>query len=70
MMGWKKAGAPKVSSALGVLAPKATDIAKQLALGKGAQAEVNWNKVEAARNLEASRQRFDVEKYRALVRRY
>ena len=69
MNGWKRTG-PKPSSALGVLAPQASDVIKDLTLGVGAQDEIDWNKVEAARAFEASRQKFNVEKYKALVRRY
>jgi len=71
MIGSKRAGS-KAFSALGVLEELKGRVAKELALGAtaGAQGEINWNALKAARDFEAARQKFDVEKYRAILRRY
>lgn len=71
MMG-AKGVASKGSSALEVLKGLKKSLVKDLALAKpvgGASQEVNWNAVKAAKEFQGQ-QRFDVEKYRALLRRY
>jgi hypothetical protein len=71
MIGTKKAGS-KTSSVLGALANlKIGAIKNQTpSVSGGAGAQVNWNAIKAAKDLEAARQAFDAEKYKALVRRY
>ena len=72
MIGAKKAEpkVPKATTALGVFENLKQNVIKQLNLGgRSTGAEPNWNAIKAAREMQA-RQNFEVEKYRALVRRY
>ena len=73
MIGSKRTGS-KASSALGVLGGllKKADVKDSaLRLGLGASSkETNWNAIEAAKVFEATRQSFDLERARALLRRY
>ena len=70
MIGAKR-GSSKASSALGSLADLRKTAVKVLTLHArpGAAPEVNWNAVEAAKDFAAAQQRFDVERYRVLLRR-
>ena len=65
---------PKASSAIAVIEDllKKTDAKDSaLRLGVGASSkEANWNAIVAAKDFEATRHRFDVERSRALLRRY
>jgi len=71
MIGSKGAGS-KASSLFGLLEELKSKVTKDLALGAGAGAlgERNWNALQAAKDFEAARQKFDVEKYRVMLRRY
>lgn len=70
MIGSKKAGSK--ASALGVLVDLTSSLTKTLALGAAAspKGQRNWSSLEAAKDFEAGRQRFEVEKYRVMLRRY
>jgi len=68
MIGSKKVGSK--ASALGVLVDITSSLTKTLAQGAAAGPERNWNSLEAAKDFEAARQRFEVEKYRVMLRRY
>jgi len=71
MIGSKRAGS-KATSALGALEGLKNEVAKNLALraATAAQGERSWKALAAAKDIEAARQKFEVEKYRLLLRRY
>lgn len=73
MIGAKKAvpePASKATSALGVLENLKQSVIGELRLGGSGSAgsEPNWNTIKAAREMQ-SRRAFEVEKYRAMIRR-
>ena len=70
MIGAKKTG-PKASTMLEVLERLKQGMVRELTLGvgKGAGGEINWNAIKAAKEFKAH-QTVEVEKYRALLRRY
>jgi hypothetical protein len=71
MIGAKRVGS-KASSAHGALADLRKTVANVFTLDirTGAAPETNWDAIEAAKDFAAAQQRFDVEKYRVLLRRY
>ncbi len=73
MIGSKRDGSkasPLVGFVTGLLRKVGVaSIALKLGASRHAPGEVNWNALKAARELQAIRQRPDIEKYRALLRR-
>jgi len=68
MIGSKKAGSK--ASAPGVV--DLSSLTKTLSVGvaTGPERQRSWSSLEAAKDFEAARQRFEVEKYRVMLRRY